>query len=218
MEFALDTLTEDAVYRLMVQVIVPRPIAWVISDSGEEHGAERWNLAPFSYFNGVSERPPLVMLGFAPRDAGGAKDTLRNLRERRYATIHIAAARLADVLVASSRPEPYGVSELRKLGLDCVPFDGHPLPRLAVAPIAMAAETHEIVALDAEGEFHLALLRLRRIHVSDDVLGADRRGRPAVDPRRLDPLMRLGGIGYGTLGSTREIPFPGVSTDAEGAA
>jgi hypothetical protein len=53
MDVELHGLSEADSYALFSQIIIPRPIAWVLSDNGVDHGSERWNLAPFSYFNGI---------------------------------------------------------------------------------------------------------------------------------------------------------------------
>ena len=52
-------------YFLLRDSILPRPIAWALTDNGAELGEERWNLAPFSYFNGVTSAPPTVMFSGA---------------------------------------------------------------------------------------------------------------------------------------------------------
>ena len=66
-------------YQILIGAVAPRPIAWV---STLNDGL--LNLAPFSFFNVVSAKPPL--LGFSPslRQIKGdptPKDTLRNIRE-----------------------------------------------------------------------------------------------------------------------------------------
>ncbi len=58
MNIDLSTLAPTQVYHLMTQTVIPRPIAWVLTDSGEQN----FNLAPFSYFTAVSSRPPLLMI------------------------------------------------------------------------------------------------------------------------------------------------------------
>ncbi len=58
MNLKLDTLAPTQIYHLMTQTVVPRPIAWALTESSEKE----YNLAPFSYFTPVSSNPPVLML------------------------------------------------------------------------------------------------------------------------------------------------------------
>ena len=62
-------------YTWMVNLITPRPIAWVSTVSA----AGVANLAPFSFFNGVGANPPTIMFCPANRRDGTRKDTLKNI-------------------------------------------------------------------------------------------------------------------------------------------
>jgi flavin reductase (DIM6/NTAB) family NADH-FMN oxidoreductase RutF len=75
-------------YRLMSQIVVPRPIAWVATLSTVADKTIT-NLAPFSYFTPLSSSPPTVMISIGHRPDGRPKDTLRNLRESGRCTIGI---------------------------------------------------------------------------------------------------------------------------------
>ncbi len=75
----LDTATR---YKLMSQAVVPRPIAWVVTE-----GACGVNVAPFSYFAPLSSQPPVVVLSVGHKKDGTPKDTLYNLTTTRKATI-----------------------------------------------------------------------------------------------------------------------------------
>ena len=74
MDVKLEGLSEEENYALVSQIIIPRPIAWVLSDNGEEHGDERWNLGPFSYFNGITSEPPMIMFSIGDGMANKVKD------------------------------------------------------------------------------------------------------------------------------------------------
>jgi flavin reductase (DIM6/NTAB) family NADH-FMN oxidoreductase RutF len=75
-------------YHLMTNVIVPRPVAWLITQ-GTVEGKSITNIAPFSYFTPISSAPPAVMVSIGHRPNGQPKDTLRNLRETKQCTICI---------------------------------------------------------------------------------------------------------------------------------
>ena len=78
------TIGADQTYAAMTQSLVPRPVAWVLTDSRGSH-----NLAPFSYFNAVSVEPPVIMISINRRSTGAIKDTERNIRERGLFVLHI---------------------------------------------------------------------------------------------------------------------------------
>ncbi len=189
----LSQLSGDAAYFTMIQTIVPRPVAWVISDSGEG----RLNLAPFSFFNAVSSDPPLVMLGIASRDDGSPKDTWRNIAERDFFVIHIASVEHALAVVKSAAPLPHGESEIPHAGLSAVPFDGFPLPRLKEAKVAIACRREKLIEA---GDNMLILGRVEKIFLDDSIAQHDAKGRLKVDAALLDPLCRLGGAQFGSLG------------------
>lgn len=81
MNIELQRLSEVDAYLLFSQIIIPRPIAWVLTDNGTEQAAERWNLAPFSYFNSITSDPPMVMFSIGDCIARKIKDTYRNLKK-----------------------------------------------------------------------------------------------------------------------------------------
>jgi flavin reductase (DIM6/NTAB) family NADH-FMN oxidoreductase RutF len=203
MEFDMGQLSPTGAYAMLIQAVVPRPVAWILSvnDDGS------FNLAPFSFFNGISGSPPLVAVGVETRDGVTPKDTARNITARGVYTIHIAHRALASVLVATSRELPYGVSELAQAGLATVEFSGFAVPRLRAARVALGCELVQRVELP--GAIHRLLIgRVARMHVDDDMLGHDAKGRPYIDVRKLDPLARLGREEYAALGEVFALPRP----------
>ena len=81
-------------YHLMTQTIIPRPIAWVLTDSGDAS----YNLAPFSYFTAVSSKPALLMISVGKKPNGDNKDTLTNILKNKKMVIHIASDDQADIV------------------------------------------------------------------------------------------------------------------------
>jgi len=69
-------------YKLMAQTIIPRPIAWVVT---EDEGVV--NIAPFSYFIGLSSEPASVLISVGHKADGTPKDTLANIRKNQKCTI-----------------------------------------------------------------------------------------------------------------------------------
>ncbi len=201
MQIDLDTLSPSRAYHLLIQAVVPRPIAWVLS--GNADGS--LNLAPFSFFNAVCADPPILLLSIGSRPDGSDKDTRRNIRERGHFVVHIPQRELAFEVSDSSRPLPPGESEVARQGLATVAFGGFPLPRLADCRVAFACDCHSLQAL---GPQLLVFGRIRHAWLDDGIVQADARGRLQVDAQALDPLARLGGDDYSVSGGTVTVPRP----------
>lgn len=173
-------------YAWMVSTILPRPIAWVstISLDGKQ------NLAPFSFFQGITANPPTLMISVANDRNGRKKDTVRNIEEVDEFVVHLVPYELAAVMNATSASLEYGVSEFAQFNVPTVPSRRVRPPRVAAAPVAFECALHRIVNI-GEGPLAANVIfgRILVAHVQDAVLGSD--GRP--DPAKLDLVGRLGG-------------------------
>ncbi len=196
-------LSARQVYGVMIQTIIPRPVAWVLS----ENANGRLNLAPFSYFNAVCSDPPLVMLSIGRKPDGTEKDTRVNIKQRTHYVVHRASRNLARPMTASSATLPAGESELEKLGLKTVEFEGSPLPRLGDCRLALACQLFDVRELGPSGQA-LILGRVNRLFVDDTVVTFDAKGRINISAEKVDPLGRLGGSQYVTFGQVLDIPRP----------
>lgn len=195
MDIDLQCLTPSEVYYQMIQALVPRPIAWVLS----ENASGSFNLAPFSYFTAVSSDPPLIMFSVGQRPGGGHKDTRINIEQRRDFVVHIAHRALLDPLNASSASLPPERSEQEELGLALSDFPGSRVPRLRDARIAMACSRYRIEEVGNAPQ-SLVFGEVHRLFVDDGVAGCDAKGRPRIDASALDPLGRLGAGEYAGMG------------------
>ena len=109
----LSALKPAQVYFHMVQTLIPRPIAWVLSETEQD----KYNLAPFSYFNAVCSDPPLIMLSVGKKPDGRLKDTHVNIEQHKDFIIHIAHRDMLQDLNASSATLDASISELEQLGV-----------------------------------------------------------------------------------------------------
>src|SRR5215469_15376396 len=109
-------LDAELAYRLITGIVVPRPIAWVTSLSSK--GV--LNLAPFSAFTFVSQKPPMLAISVG-RKAGVYKDTAHNILQSEEYVIHIADMPLMNAVHESSVEHPPEVSEVELLGLQTLP-------------------------------------------------------------------------------------------------
>lgn len=199
----LEDLSPNRAYFALIQAVVPRPIAWVLSPNGDGD----FNLAPFSYFNLVCSDPPLLMLSIGKKSDGSLKDTRRNIVERSAFVVHIAHAEQAPLVSASSSELPANESELRRLGLSTVPFGDHPVPRLRDCRIAFACECHRVIELGPLPQAMILGL-IKTVYIDDAIARQDQKGRLDIDIARLNPLSRLGGDQYAVLGELLDIPRP----------
>jgi flavin reductase (DIM6/NTAB) family NADH-FMN oxidoreductase RutF len=191
MYIKLDDLSPSQVYHQMIQTLVPRPIAWALSENRDGS----LNLAPFSYFTAVCSDPPLLMLSIGRRPDGASKDTLENIEQRRHFVVHIAHSGLLEPLNASAASLPAGTSEVERLELPTTTFEGFALPRLAQCRIAYACECHQVQEIGNQRQA-LVFGHIHTLYVDEGITRRDEKGRIKVDAEKLDPLGRLGANEY----------------------
>ena len=176
-------------YGWMISTIMPRPIAWVSTLSLEG----KTNLAPFSFFQGVTSNPPTLMFVPVNDRHGVKKDTVRNIEQVEEFVVHLVSFDFAEKMNATSATLPYGESEFSAFGVDSVPSERIRPPRVAGAPVAFECTLERIVTL-GEGPLaaNVVFGRILLAHIADTVLGED--GKP--DPAKLDLIGRMGGETY----------------------
>lgn len=208
MQINFSGLSGNERYHLMTQVIIPRPIAWVLSDNGKSgEGSPSYNLAPFSYFNAVSSEPPLVMISAGSKPSGEVKDTRANILSQKHCVIHIPSATDAQAVTQSSETLPHGDSEIDRLKLQLVNEPGWSLPRLADCHIAMAAAFYDVTEIGPNKQA-IIFCELEKIYISDHVGSTDEKDRVRVDASLLSPLSRLGSSEYAELGKVFGLARP----------
>lgn len=171
-------------------LVVPRPVGWVATlDIGG-----RANLAPYSFFNGVSDRPPLVMFS-----SGGVKDTLRNVQATGEFTCSIAGWDLREAMNMTSAAVAAGVDEFALAGLEPARSRFIAPPRVARAPAAFECRLWKIVPLPApagrpEAGYTVVFGEVVGVYIDDAFI---RDGR--VDTAAMRPLARLGYMDYSVV-------------------
>lgn len=198
----LASLSPNQVYFNLIQTLIPRPIAWVLSDNGDKSH----NLAPFSYFNAVSSDPPLIMLSLGMKPDGAIKDTRANIEERRHFVVHIAHRELLEHVNETSRTLPHGESELARIPVELTQFDGFTLPRIAQCRVAFACELYSSQRIGTDQT--LILGQVQKIYVADEVCEQDAKGRCRILAKAIDPIGRLGADEYCTMGDVITLRRP----------
>ena len=198
-----DAISSGQAYACMTRTLLPRPIAWVLSENAD--GSH--NLAPFSYFNAVCSDPPLIMLSIGRKPDGTPKDTRDNIVARSRFVVHIAHASQAEALNASAAGLAAGQSEATELGLATTPFEDFALPRLSDCRVAYACERYQVQYIGRQQQA-LILGQIHAAYIDDRIATQDAQGRLQVDAARLDPLCRLGGNDYSSLHEILSLDRP----------
>jgi flavin reductase (DIM6/NTAB) family NADH-FMN oxidoreductase RutF len=114
MIYNIKNLEKTDVYKLMSNLVIPRPIAWISSISKENI----FNLAPFSYFTPLSSSPATMLISIGHKQNGQPKDTLKNLRETKKCSITIANTNQVKLLHKSAEALEYNKSEFSAFNID----------------------------------------------------------------------------------------------------
>lgn len=177
------------IYKLMIGMIVPRPIAFVSS----EDSAGIRNLAPFSYFTACSSNPPMVCFCTTIRSGPRPhKDTLENIRATGEFVVNIVSEEFAEQMNASSADVPPEVDEFVLSGLTPIASDLVKPPRVAESKAQMECRLHQIVEIsDQPGGGILILGEVLRFHVLESLLDGYK-----IDADKLNAIGRMGGPTY----------------------
>jgi flavin reductase (DIM6/NTAB) family NADH-FMN oxidoreductase RutF len=182
-------LSSRDAYSWMVNLITPRPIAWVstISQDGKT------NLAPFSFFQGVCANPPTLLFTGANDRTGRKKDTIVNIEQTSEFVVNLVPYSLREPMNASSATLPHGESEFDAFSIPTAPSQHIRPPRVANSPVALECKLDRIVHI-GEGALagNVVFGRILCAHVNDTVLNSGGK----IDPAKLDTIGRMGGDLY----------------------
>ncbi|CAH2604820.1 Nitrilotriacetate monooxygenase component B [Rhodovastum atsumiense] len=188
MLFDFATLAPQDRYKLLTSTVVPRPIAWVVTQDRQG----RLNAAPFSFFNVFSQDPALVVLGIGGRAAGKAKDSGANIRQTGEFVVNLVShANLAQMNVTAIDFPPE-VDEIAEAGLTTLPSTRVAPPRIAESPVALECRRFMVFDLD-EGR-GLVVGEVLAMHIRDDCMSDP--ARLHVDTPKLDLVGRMHGGGW----------------------
>lgn len=185
-------------------VVVPRPIGW----ASTVDKAGNVNLAPFSFYNGVGESPPMVM--FAPLGRYGsspAKHSLLNCRETGEFVINMVSEALKDQMNVTAGMVEMGVDEMKLAGLTAAPSRLVKPPRVAESPVALECRVFQIVDMpvrDPDLAASVVIGEVVGIHIDESIL---KNGR--VDVLAFRPVARLGYSEYTTVDNVWRMKRPG---------
>ncbi|MHC2335933.1 flavin reductase family protein [Bradyrhizobium sp. USDA 4454] len=182
MEYAASDLTQRERYKVLTSFVLPRPIAWVTSQSAD--GVV--NAAPFSFFNVFCEDPPLCMFAVNRRPDGREKDTMVNIQRSGEFVVNLTDEPLARAMHESSGDFPPEIGEPAYLGLKLAPSSKIAVPRLADAPFAMECRTWKLI--DVNGDRELIMGEGIHFHIRDELWD---HGAMRVHMDRYHPIGRM---------------------------
>jgi len=200
-------LAPRELYALHISALLPRPIAWVST----VNAAGIRNLAPFSFFGGVTSDPPIMSLGIGSR-RGVEKDSLANIRATGEFVINMVDEELAPSMVLTSGDFPAGVDEFEIAGIESAPSSKVRPPRVKRSPVAMECRVERILRVGRSGG-HLVLGEAVFFHVRRDLWVGGQ-----VSPEGFRPVARLGSTAYAKMGEIFHSPRPDWRAILEGHA
>ena len=190
-------------YKLVVSAVVPRPVAWVVSQ--DRDGV--LNAAPYSFFNAFSDNPVVVAIGCGPKPDKGIKDTLSNIESTGEFVVNLVSAPLAEAMNVTAVDFDPSVNEIAEAGLTTAPSTHVKVPRIAESPVALECKIFQFVPV---GHHTIVMGRVVALHVADDcVLDAE---KFYLDTPKMELVGRMHGRGWYARTTDRvEIPRMSVA-------
>ena len=184
--------------------IIPRPIAWITTISND--GID--NCAPYSFFNGVSSDPPMVMFANngSAIDGSGPRDTFSNIKENQEFVINISTFNTKDKMNKTSARLCRNVSEIEFASLETLDSRLVKPKRLKESPINMECTLYKIIDLPGitEDNYNGILIgKVIGIHINDEYIKDGK-----VDVKKIKPLARLGYFDYSVIDDFFSIKRP----------
>lgn len=200
MYWDLEQVSEPIAYKLLAATVMPRPIAWVVT----QDAAGRTNAAPYSFFNVMGSGPPTVVLGLMGDATRGFKDTASNIMATGEFVVNLVPERLVQAMNITAVDAPAGVDELALAGLETLPSLHIKPPRIAASPVAFECTMLSSVVTGPHQSIMIG--RVRAVHIDDAcVLNAE---RAHIDTPALDLVARSFGSTYVRSHDTFELDRP----------
>jgi flavin reductase (DIM6/NTAB) family NADH-FMN oxidoreductase RutF len=185
-------------YNPFKAIVAPRPVGWLTSMNAKGE----INLAPYSFFNAVSDAPPIVMFS-----SDGYKDSLSFIAETKEFVCNLAVLDLLDAVLTTGVSYPRGINEMIEAGLDPLPSRLVKPPRVKASPCALECKLLQIVDMhDLDGkpaERHVAFGQVIGVHIDDQFI---RNGR--LDTAAMRPIARCGYADYAVVDKVIPVKKP----------
>ncbi len=202
MHIDLTDLPASERYRLLINLVIPRPIALITTRDATGQD----NAAPFSFFNVLGEDPPLVVVSMNRRSDGRLKDTTRNMADRGEFVVNLVDEPIAEAMGICALEFPPDDSELDAAGLSLHPAVSVDAGLIAQSPVSLECRVH--TSLDMGPERRVVLATVSWLHVRDGLIDPQNR---RIRDDAYHPIGRLYARTYCT---TRDrFALPGIAYD-----
>ncbi len=197
MDLELASLPALERYKLIIGLVIPRPIGWV--STWNENGVA--NCAPFSFFNAISEDPPLCILSFNWRSDGAIKHTLKNIHRTGEYVVNLADESTANAMHISSYEIPETESEFAKTGLTTVAAKLVKHPRIGEAAAAFECKVERSITFGPERELVIGEIML--VHAREGIIDP---ATKRISEENYRPIGRLFANRYCTTRQRFDLP------------
>ena len=199
MDLNLSEVTPHERYKLLIGLVIPRPIAWISTRSANGIA----NCAPFSFFNVFSEEPPLCVIGINPRSDGAMKHSLKNIRRTREFVVNLVDEATANAMHVSSYEFPEEESEFAKTGLTESSAALVQHPRIAEAAACLECRVERLI--EVSGTRELVIGEILLVHARDGIIDPQTK---RVSEELYRPIGRLFANRYCTTRQRFDLPGP----------
>ncbi len=157
-------------YKLMSGGIIPRPIAWIVTEN--KKGVI--NVAPFSYFTGLSSNPPTLIVSIGHKSSGEPKDTLKNIRESKKCTLCLTKEEQLEPMHFSSKELESGISEAVYFDIPTKKIVEDFPPIISEVPLAFFCTLYKEVELKGSKTIPL-ILEIKSEYIDESAIDKDLR-------------------------------------------
>ncbi|WP_281951669.1 flavin reductase family protein [Nitrosophilus kaiyonis] len=147
-------------YKIMSHSIIPRPIAWIVTEN------ETLNIAPFSYFSALSSNPATLIVSIGHKKDGSLKDTLKNILQTKKCTISLVSPDLLEKMHLSSKELPYNVSEADVFDIKTEKIFKEFPPMIKDSPASFFCNFYQKIDLD-DSKTIPVILEIKKYFVND---------------------------------------------------
>lgn len=202
--FKSEDLSIKQEYKFLTGSVIPRPVAWVTSLNEEDAIV---NAAPFSFFSIASNQVPLLSVSIL-RSGEKTKDTARNILNQKEAVIHIVNQDLTEEMNETSAPMAPNESELDRTGLTLTQSQSVKVPGIKEAMIRFETTLYQHIPVkDGQDKVitDLFLLKVTDYYFDEHIFDLE---KEYILPDKLNPIARLAGIEYSTIGEIFSLVRP----------
>ena len=198
MQFDIQNTESSALYKLLTGTVIPRPIAWVATV--DENGID--NLAPFSFFNVVSEDPPHIMFSTV-RTGNKNKDTLNNILANQQFVVNLVTEDVVEQMNTTSQYVAADVNEFELANVTPIESIYIKPKRVKESLVQFECEMvhHYFIEKHQNGGACIIIGKIITMHIDDSILMENHK----INLEKYKPVARLAGSNYSKLGEIFSI-------------